>query len=73
MKSQYTLTVTTVRTEEEEECRTYGIALTLPDGTGREVPDISDDRRMMEELVHALNEGEVSSIHLDDIIEDLLS
>ena len=72
MKSRYTLTVTTVK-EHEEEHLTYGVALTLPDGTVRQIPDVSDDRAMMEGLIHDLNKWEVAPVHLDGIIDDLLS
>ena len=49
---------------------TYGIEL---EGENITVDDVSCERRLVEQLVDDLNEGQAEPIHLFDIIEDRLA
>lgn len=54
--------------EETGEYTAYGIR--VPDGTV--VVDVSQDRRLVEDLVDRFNRFGVSPIHVQDILEDIL-
>ena len=56
---------------------TYGIACVDEDDGTKElitqIPDISTDREKVERLVTVCNEQQLSPIHLQDVVDDLLA
>ena len=50
------------------------LSLKIYDGEGREriYRDITRDIEALEGFVHAINRGEVSPIHIDELVEDFL-
>ena len=71
MSMKYLLT--TVIYNEEGKHKVYGIkAINSAGETVRTIPDVFCDKRRAEELVAACNKENVSTVHLDDIIEDAL-
>ena len=52
---------------------TYGIEVLLPDGSKRNLPDISCDREEVQALVNACREHQLDPGQLNDVIENFLS
>ena len=50
----------------------YGLRIALPDGKIKVFPDISEEREATEKMTRMINDGKVSALHIDEIIEDLL-
>ena len=50
----------------------YGLFIICGDGEGRIYPDLSCDLVKLSLFSDKLNEGRVSALHIDDIIEDML-
>jgi hypothetical protein len=50
------------------------LSLKIYEGAGREriYPDITRDILSLEEFVRAINLGEVSPLHIDELVEDFL-
>ena len=65
-KRQY-VTASSVRTG-----KGYGLAVELPDGRTLLYSDISRKGELVEEISDKINRGNVSEIHVDDVIEDIL-
>ena len=50
----------------------YGLFIICGEGSGKTYPDISRDPQKLFAFSDKLNESEVSPLHIDDIIEDML-
>lgn len=50
----------------------YGLELYLPDGERRIINDVTYDENKISELSSTINRCRVSSLHVDDVIEDLI-
>ena len=61
------VTVRVVKTESG-----YGLFIISGEGRGRVYPDLSCSPAFLCELADKINQGEVSPLHIDDIIEDVL-
>lgn len=50
----------------------YGLELCLPDGERRIINDVTCDENKISEISNIINRCDVSSLHVDDVIEDLI-
>ncbi len=64
----------TLTDEQNNERTVYGFQFTDGDSgiVIKTVEDISDDLKMLQKLMREINEGNVSVLHIDDIIADTL-
>ena len=50
----------------------YGLFIICGEGVSKTYPDISHDLGMLCEFSDRINQGMVSPLHIDDVIEDML-
>lgn len=50
----------------------YGLFIICGEGISKTYPDVSHDLEMLCEFSDKINQGGVSPLHIDDIIEDML-
>ena len=67
VSNMYKINITTVTNEDGETAQSYGITY-----DSREIYDISTDKEKVERLIALCNEGNLSPIHIDNIIDDFL-
>lgn len=73
MKVHYCLRRDVIRREDDVQYTAYGLDAVDSDGRIlRSVPDLLLDRQRVMDLIDRCNALELSLIHLDDVIEDLL-
>ena len=52
--------------------RGYGLFIISGDGKGKTYPNLTSDLALLCDFADKINEGEVSPLHVYDIIEDML-
>lgn len=71
------ITVEDTFSDEQDTRIGYGIALVSGKADGasvlREIPDLSGDRKLVDQLARACNKYKLDPIHLDDIVYDFLA
>ncbi len=50
----------------------YGILIRFSSGHERKYEDVTTDLALLEKLVGLINEGQVSALHVDELIEDII-
>ena len=50
----------------------YGISITLPDGRIEVYSDVTQNRTAMQEFIEKVNRGNVSQVHIEELIEDFI-
>lgn len=69
----YKITVTEKDVDDAGRVVTYGITtIGCSDSEKIDLTDVSTDKKLVESIITALNDNDVSCIHLFDIIEDII-
>ena len=53
-------------------CHGYGLFIICGEGISKTYPDVSHDLSTVCEISDKINQGMVSPLHIDDVIEDML-
>ena len=61
-----------IKAEIREHGEAYGLTVIFEDGSRKCYSDLTRDREGIEAFVNKINRGSVSSVHLDELIEDFI-
>ncbi len=73
MSVRYSLVENEFRSEEGQGYRSFGIVLVQDQEVLKRVEDISLNKTFVEEAVELFNRYELSAVHLEEVIENLLA